>query len=97
MTKVWTRSKGISHIQPKPGSFYYGSCGATSYAAVRFEAGAGATGEDLVHLQDEGSGLQFFRSAPGAGWRFVRSDTFPATHDCSRFVPLALASQWNCS
>ncbi|WP_181009496.1 hypothetical protein [Streptomyces sp. SM11] len=97
VTRVWAHSKGISHIQPKPGNFYYGSCGTTLYAAVRFEAGVGATGDDLVHLQDEGSGLQFFRSTPSAGWRFVRSDTFPATHDCSRFAPVALARQWNCS
>lgn len=97
VTQVWERSKGISHIQPKPGNFYYGSCGPTLYAAVRFEAGVGATGDDLVHLQDEGSGLQFFRSTPSTGWRFVRSDTFPATDDCSRFAPVALARQWNCS
>jgi hypothetical protein len=97
VTQAWERSKGISHIRPKPGSFYYGGCGPTSYAAVRFEAGAGATGDDLVHLQDEGSGLQFFRSTPSTGWRFVRSDTFPATRDCSQGVPVALARQWNCS
>lgn len=97
VTQAWERSKGISHIRPKPGSFYYGGCGPTSYAAVRFEAGAGATGDDLVHLQDEGSGLQFFRSTPSTGWRFVRSDTFPATRDCSQSVPVALARQWNCS
>lgn len=97
VTQAWAYSKGISHIQPKPGNFYYGSCGTTLYAAVRFEAGVGATGDDLVHLQDEGSGLQFFRSTPSTGWRFVRSDTFPATHDCSLAAPVALARQWNCS
>ncbi|ROP55809.1 hypothetical protein EDD94_5379 [Streptomyces sp. PanSC9] len=77
--------------RPKPGGFYYGGCGTTRYAAVRFEVGAGAAGEDRVQLQDEGSGLRFFRLPPGAGWAFVGSDTYPATGDCSRFTPADLA------
>ncbi|MFD4318298.1 hypothetical protein [Streptomyces sp. NPDC058548] len=97
VTRTWERAKRVSHIQPKPGNFYYGSCGTTRHAAVRFEGGAGATGDDLVQLQDEGSGLQFFRFTPGTGWRFVGSDTYPATGDCSRFAPVALARQWGCS
>ncbi|MGW4985033.1 hypothetical protein [Streptomyces mirabilis] len=97
MTQTWEHAKRVSHIQPKPGNFYYGSCGTTLYAAVRFEAGAGATGDDRVQLQDEGSGLQFFRFTPSTGWSFVGSDRYPATDDCSRFAPIALARQWNCS
>ncbi|MER5907476.1 hypothetical protein ABT150_46780 [Streptomyces mirabilis] len=97
MTQTWEHAKRVSHIQPKPGNFYYGSCGTTLYAAVRFEAGAGATGEDRVQLQDEGSGLQFFRFTPSTGWRFVGSDAYPTTDDCSRFAPVALTRQWNCS
>ncbi|MFF8866308.1 hypothetical protein ACF08B_30150 [Streptomyces sp. NPDC015139] len=96
MTQAWEHAKGVGHIQPKPGNFYYGGCGTTRYAAVRFEAGAGAAGEDRVQLQDEGSGLQFFRRAPGAGWGFVGSDAYPATDDCSRFAPVDLARAWNC-
>lgn len=97
VTRTWEHAKGVSHIQPKPGNFYYGSCGTTLYAAVRFEAGAGATGDDRVQLQDEGSGLQFFRFTPSNGWWFVGSDAYPATDGCSRFAPVALARQWNCS
>lgn len=97
VTQTWEHAKRVSHIQPKPGNFYYGSCGTTLYAAVRFEAGAGATGDDRVQLQDEGSGLQSFRFTPSTGWRFVGSDGYPATDDCSRFAPVALARQWNCS
>jgi hypothetical protein len=97
VTRTWEHAKGVSHIQPKPGNFYYGSCGTTLYAAVRFEAGAGATGDDRVQLQDEGSGLQFFRFAPSTGWWFVGSDAYPAADGCSRFAPVALARQWNCS
>lgn len=97
VTQTWEHAKSVSHIQPKPGNFYYGSCGTTLYAAVRFKAGAGATGDDRVQLQDEGSGLQFFRFTPSTGWWFVGSDAYPATNDCSRFAPVALARQWNCS
>lgn len=97
VTQTWEHAKGVTHIQPKPGNFYYGSCGTTLYAAVRFEAGAGATGDDRVQLQDEGAGLQFFRFTPSTGWWFVGSDAYPATDDCSRFAPVALARQWNCS
>lgn len=97
VTQTWEHAKRVSHIQPKPGNFYYGSCGTTLYAAVRFEAGADATGDDRVQLQDEGSGLQSFRFTPSTGWRFVGSDRYPATDDCSRFAPVALARQWNCS
>lgn len=97
VTQTWEHAKGVSHIQPKPGNFYYGSCGTTLYAAVRFEAGADGTGDDRVQLQDEGSGLQSFRFTPSTGWRFVGSDRYPATDDCSRFAPVALARQWNCS
>lgn len=97
VTQAWEHAKGVGHIQPKPGNFYYGSCGTTRYAAVRFEAGAGAAGADRVQLQDEGSGLQFFRRTPGAGWGFVGSDAYPATDDCSRFAPADLARAWNCS
>ncbi|MFB7312575.1 hypothetical protein [Streptomyces sp. NPDC056192] len=97
VTQAWEHAKRVSHIQPKPDNFYYGSCGTTLYAAVRFDAGAGATGNDRIQLQDEGSGLQFFRFTPSSGWWFVGSDAYPASNDCSRFVPVALARQWNCS
>ncbi|WP_406326501.1 hypothetical protein [Streptomyces sp. NBC_00203] len=97
VTQTWEHAKRVSHIQPKPGNFYYGSCGTTLYAAARFEAGSGATGDDRVQLQDEGSSLQFFRFTPNTGWWFVGSDAYPATDDCSRFAPVALARQWNCS
>jgi hypothetical protein len=96
VTQTWENAKGIAHIQPKPGGFSYGSCGTTLYAAVRFQAAPGATGNDLVQLQDEGSVLQFFRFTPSTGWAFVGSDTYPPTGDCSRFTPVALTRQWLC-
>ncbi|GAB7110979.1 hypothetical protein JCM4814A_92970 [Streptomyces phaeofaciens JCM 4814] len=97
VTQTWEHAKRVGHIQPKPGNFYYGSCGTTLYAAVRFEAGAGATGDDRVQLQDEGSVLQFFQFTSSTRWSYVGSDTYPATNDCSRFAPVTLAHQWNCS
>lgn len=96
VTQTWENAKKTSHVQPRTGSFYYGGCGADLYAAVRFEAAAGATGNDLVALQDEGAVLQFFRFSPGTGWQFVASDSFPATNDCAVVAPAALASEWNC-
>ncbi|MBF9073159.1 hypothetical protein [Streptacidiphilus fuscans] len=97
VTQTWANAKRIYHIQPKPGEFYYGSCGTTLYAAARFEAAAGATDSDLVQLQDEGSVLQFFRFTPSTGWAFTGSDSFPPTSDCSQAVPAALSHQWHCS
>ncbi|WP_329167490.1 hypothetical protein OHB49_44915 (plasmid) [Streptomyces sp. NBC_01717] len=97
VTQTWEHAKRVSHIQPKPDNFYYGSCGTTLYAAARFDAGADATGEDRIQLQDEGSGLQFFRFTPSSGWWFVGSDAYPPSNECSRFAPVALARQWNCS
>jgi hypothetical protein len=97
VTQTWTNAKGVAHIQPRPGGFYYGSCGTTLYAAVRFEAAPGATSHDLVQLQDEGTVLQFFRFTPSAGWAFVGSDSYPPTDDCATFAPAALARQWHCS
>ncbi|MBF9066558.1 hypothetical protein [Streptacidiphilus fuscans] len=97
MTQTWANTKGIAHIQPKPGGFYYGSCGTTLYAAVRFEVAPGATSNDLVQLQDEGTSLQFFRFTPETGWTFVGSDSYPPTTNCSQFAPVALSRQWHCS
>ncbi|MBM9506376.1 hypothetical protein [Actinacidiphila acididurans] len=96
VTRTWETAEHVSHVQPKPGSFYYGGCGSDQYAATRFQGAAGATGADLVALQDEGSVLQFFRYGPGIGWQFVTSDSFPASNNCSAVAPAALAAQWHC-
>ncbi|WP_194292985.1 hypothetical protein [Streptomyces smaragdinus] len=96
VTRTWETAKRISHMQPEPGSFYYGGCGTAQYAAARFQATPGATGTDLVALQDEGSVLQFFRYQPGTGWKFVTSDSFPPTNNCAIVAPPALAELWHC-
>jgi hypothetical protein len=88
----------VTHVGPVPGTFFYGTCGSTTYAAARFRATAGASTNELVQLQDDGSAMKYFRLPAHGGWRLVASDGFPADpHGCAAIhaVPAALAAAWN--
>ena len=100
VTRVYRQRVHFPHIEPVPHGFFYGQCGTVHYAATRFRPVEGATYEELVGMQDEGSAAQYF-SDSGSGWAHVGSDGFPASpHGCgdSPVIPDVLAESWkNCS
>lgn len=88
------------HVQPVPHQFFYGQCGGVRYAATRFEATPGATHEELVGMQDEGSATKYFRGTSGGSWIYIASDGFPRwPHGCGDVpqIPETLVAAWgNC-
>ncbi|MFD9003731.1 hypothetical protein ACFV0T_22655 [Streptomyces sp. NPDC059582] len=100
MTRVYRERVHFAHIEPVPHGFFYGQCGTVRYAATRFQPVDGATDEELVGMQDEGSATKYFRNS-GGGWVYVGSDGFPAgPHGCGDIpaIPDALAAAWkDCS
>ncbi|MFC5219922.1 hypothetical protein [Streptomyces coerulescens] len=88
------------HVRPVPHQFFYGQCGDVSYAATRFEASPGATHEELVGMQDEGSATKYFRSTSKGGWIYLTSDGFPrGAYGCRDVhqIPQAMSAAWgNC-
>ncbi|MFD7877391.1 hypothetical protein ACFV5G_25355 [Streptomyces sp. NPDC059766] len=90
----------LTHLEPVPGQFFYGQCGADRYAATRFRPTAGAGEAELVNMQDEGSVTKYFRATAGGGWAYVATDGFPrSAHGCADIpqIPDALAKAWhNC-
>ncbi|MFJ4470036.1 hypothetical protein ACIP2X_21550 [Streptomyces sp. NPDC089424] len=90
----------FSHIQPVPQQFFYGRCGDVRYAATRFQATAGATLDELVSLQDEGSATKYFSTASTGAWTYVAGDSFPrGAGGCADIpqIPAALSETWgNC-
>lgn len=102
VTAAYQRSfPRFAHIRPVPRQFFHGQCGGVRYAATRFESTPGATHEQLVSMQDEGSATKYFRSTSADGWSYVASDAFPrGLHGCGDIsqIPEALAAAWgNCS
>ncbi|MFJ9753677.1 hypothetical protein [Streptomyces sp. NPDC101149] len=102
VTSAYRRSfPRLVHIRPAPHRFFYGQCGAVRYAATRFQATSGATDEELVNMQDEGSTTKYFRSTSGGGWTYLTGDGLPAgPHGCGDIpeIPALLAKAWgNCS
>ncbi|RSM93794.1 hypothetical protein DMH25_34825 [Streptomyces sp. WAC 01325] len=89
------------HVQPAPDQFFYGQCDGVRYAATRFQATSGATQEELVGMQDEGSVTKYFRSTTGSGWSYLTSDAFPrGAHGCGDVpaIPEGLSAAWgNCA
>ncbi|GAA2274031.1 hypothetical protein GCM10010415_46700 [Streptomyces atrovirens] len=89
------------HVRPVPRQFFLGRCDGVRYAATRFEPTAGATHEELVGMQDEGSATKYFRGTPEGGWTYLTSDAFPhAPRGCGDVpqIPEALAELWgNCA
>ncbi|MFC1420637.1 hypothetical protein [Streptacidiphilus cavernicola] len=87
----------LTRIETLPGTFYYGVCDGTEYALTQFTPTPGASEQERVAMQDEGSARKFFERTGGAGWRYVSSDTFPATPGCVGAIPTAIAKAWgNC-
>ncbi|MFB6938059.1 hypothetical protein [Streptomyces chartreusis] len=89
------------HVRPAPDQFFYGQCDGVRYAATRFQATSGATQEELVGMQDEGSVTKYFRSTTGSGWSYLTSDAFPrGAHGCGDVpaIPEGLSAAWaNCA
>ncbi|WP_159045502.1 hypothetical protein [Streptomyces puniciscabiei] len=88
----------LTHIAPVKGTFYYGSCGGVLYAGTRFHLTAGSTEAEQVALQDDGAAMKYFVDRPGAGWRYVAGDSFPAgPRGCAAIaqIPARLAALWN--
>ncbi|MFG3092997.1 hypothetical protein [Streptomyces antibioticus] len=102
VTEAYRRSfPRFVHIGPDSGTFFYGQCGGVRYAATRFHATPGATHDELVNMQDEGSVTKYFRSTSAGGWTYLTSDGFPhGPQGCGDVaqIPEALSALWgNCS
>lgn len=102
VTAAYQRSfPRFTHIQPVPQQFFYGQCGGVRYAATRFESTPGATHEQLVGMQDEGSATKYFRGTSAGMWSYLATDRFPrAPHGCGDVpqIPETLAAAWgNCA
>lgn len=98
VTDAFRANAGLTHVAPAPGTFYYGTCGTTAYAASRFQPTSGATLGEQVQLQDEGSAMKYFRLAQGGTWRLVASDGFPRdARGCAAVaqIPKAMAAAWS--
>lgn len=94
---AYIRQNRLTSVQTIPGTFYYGSCGNTYYAATLFEPDSESSQSDLVALQDDGSVLQVFSGSSPDAWSHVGSDDFPhAAKACGQIkqLPTALASLW---
>ncbi|WP_042409935.1 hypothetical protein [Streptacidiphilus carbonis] len=94
VTRTYAAHSKLVHIQPAPGSFLYGQCGGVTYAASRFEPTTGATEEEQVASQDEGSVRKYFKLNLSGSWTYLGSAGFPATDGCIRRIPHALAMIW---
>lgn len=102
VTEAYRRSfPRFAHVQPVPRQFFYGRCGDVRYAATRFESTPGATHDQLVAMQDEGSATKYFRGASGADWIYIAGDGSPrGVRGCDDVpqIPESLAETWgNCS
>jgi hypothetical protein len=85
--------------QAVPGDTYYGVCGATSYAVARFEPAPGATLQEQVSFQDDGSGPRFFVEQAGGSWTVAGIEPYEQLPSCSGFtqLPSSLKTLWdNC-
>jgi hypothetical protein len=88
----------LVHIQPEKGSFFYGECGGTYYAATPFQPGPGATLAEQVALQDDGAAMKYLSAGSAGTWRYVASDGLPADpRGCAAIprIPAQLAALWN--
>ncbi|WP_042377407.1 hypothetical protein [Streptacidiphilus melanogenes] len=94
VTRAYTAQSRLVHIEPVPGGFLYGACGGVTYAASSFEPTAGASLEEKVASQDEGSVPKYFSLNPSGTWSYLGSSGFPATGGCIGAIPRALAAIW---
>ncbi|WP_377273019.1 hypothetical protein [Peterkaempfera sp. SMS 1(5)a] len=87
----------LVHIRPRSGTFYYGSCGGTTYAAAVFEPTAGATYAEQVASQDDGAAMKYLSRPANGGWTLLASDGLPRDpRGCAaiRQIPAPLAALW---
>lgn len=84
--------------QISPGTTYYGMCGSTAYAVSSFHAAPGATFDQQVSFQDEGSAPRFFVKEAGGAWAVVGIGTpsYEMPLSCAKFtqLPAALRALW---
>lgn len=92
-------ANGLPGGQVVPGRTYYGVCDATSYAVAQFRAAAGATLQEQVSFQDDGSDMRFFSRPDGGAWAVVGMVPYDQDPTCAPFaaLPPALKALWdNC-
>ncbi|MEU1407744.1 hypothetical protein ABZ471_36380 [Streptomyces sp. NPDC005728] len=87
----------LVHIRPRTGTFYYGSCDGTAYAAAMFVPTADATSAELVAGQDEGAAMKYFSRSGNGSWTLIAGDGLPRDpHGCAAIsqIPARLATLW---
>ncbi|SEK69908.1 hypothetical protein [Streptacidiphilus jiangxiensis] len=94
VTQAYEAESHRGHITPLPHRFLYGECGGTTYAATAFELTPGATYNDQVAAQDDGSTRKYFSLTAGGSWTVLGSAGFPDMGGCIAQVPKALATVW---
>jgi len=98
VTAAHQRFTNLRHIEPVAGDFYYGRCGATSYAATDFEPAVGAGYAENVGLQDDGSTMQYYARTGSGPWRHLTNDSLPRDpRGCAAVaaLPAALSLLWH--
>jgi hypothetical protein len=82
--------------QAVPGATYYGTCGTTGYAVARFMAAPGATLDEQVSFQDDGSGPRFLLKNGGGAWTVVGTFPYDVAPSCATFtmLPTTLKTLW---
>ncbi|MEU6084653.1 hypothetical protein [Streptomyces sp. NPDC047108] len=85
----------FKHIQPTPGSFYYGECG-NEFAGTTFEVTPGHSEKEGVAMQDEGATMKYFTIQDGE-WMFIASGALEQATGCTtvKEIPKELAKAWN--
>ncbi|MER6572265.1 hypothetical protein ABT288_40350 [Streptomyces sp. NPDC001093] len=96
VTRAYTSHNALfHHIKPRPGQFLYGQCGDTRYAATAFELTPGATPQEQVGIQDDGSARKYFILRGGRPWGY-RHSAAPFSGGCVG-IPRELSQLWdNC-
>ncbi|MEY9870765.1 putative small secreted protein [Streptacidiphilus sp. MAP12-33] len=95
VTSAYEAASHRGHITPRPHQFLYGECGGTIYAATAFDLTPGATYNDQVAAQDDGSTRKYLSLAAGGSWAVIGSDNFPGTAGgCIHAIPADLAKLW---
>ncbi|MEU6218290.1 hypothetical protein ABZ845_12345 [Streptomyces sp. NPDC047022] len=91
------RRPQLVHIRPRTGTFYYGNCEGTTYAAAMFVPTAGATYPELVASQDDGAAMKYFSRSGNGSWVLIASDGLPRDpRGCAAIpkIPAPLAALW---
>jgi hypothetical protein len=94
VTRAYEAESHRGHITPRPHQFLYGQCGGTTYAATAFDLTPGATYNDQVAAQDDGSTRKYFSLTAGGTWTVIGSANFPDLGGCIPKIPHALATLW---